>query len=239
MRAGILAAGTGERLKAAGIQGPKALVRVGGTPLVERLLGELGAAGVTEAVGIVNEQSEEVIRYVQGLKGVPPTRWIMKTTASSLESLYAIASELRGEPYLLTTVDSVYPPRTLARFAERAQAVPAADVVLAITDFVDDEKPLRLLFAPGGRVTALGQSVRNSHWVTAGFYWISAAVQSSIERSKSRNLASLRWLLQAFVEDGLRVYAMPVPKTVDVDRPEDIARAEEMLKQAANSDATR
>ncbi len=239
MRAGILAAGTGERLKAAGITGPKALVQVGGIPLIERLLSELGAAGVTEAVGIVNEDSEEVIRYVQGLKGVPTTRWLMKTTASSLQSLYAIASELRGEPYVLTTVDAVHPPRTLARFVDRARAVPAADVVLAVTDFIDDEKPLRLLFAPGGRVTALGSSVRDSHWVTAGFYWISVAVQAAIERSKERNLASLRWLLQSFVEDGLRVYAMPVPKTVDVDRPQDITRAEEMLKQAANSNVTR
>lgn len=235
MRAGILAAGTGERLKAAGIEGPKPLLKVGGVPLVERCLRELAAAGVTEAVGIVNEVSEAVIRHVQTLSGVPATRWIVKTTASSLESLYTIVPELRGEPYLLTTIDSVSPPGTLARFVERASAVPAADVVLAVTDFVEDEKPLRLLFAPGGRVTALGATVRDSRFVTAGIYWVSAAVQSSIERSKSRNLASLRWLLQSFVEDGLRVYAVPVPKTVDVDRPEDVARAEELLGGAAHA----
>ena len=224
MRGALLAAGTGDRLRAGGFTMPKALLPVGGATLIERILRELAAAGTSEVVAIVNEESRDVIAHVQALREVPPTRFVVRSTPSSLASLLEILPQLRGEPFLLTTVDAVTPRGTLARFGARATAL-GADVVLAVTDFIDDEKPLRLRFDESGRVTALGATVTESTWVTAGFYWLGRGAQAFTERGRARTLPSLRWLLQAFVEEGLDVRAVAVGKTIDVDRPEDIAAA--------------
>ena len=57
LRAGIIAAGRGERLKA---DIPKALVRVGVRTLIEQVLTSIAEAGASEVVIIINEESQAV-----------------------------------------------------------------------------------------------------------------------------------------------------------------------------------
>jgi len=59
-RAVILAAGTGSRLAAGGDPCPKPLRKVGGKPLLGRVLGTLQSAGVREAVIVVGHQGARV-----------------------------------------------------------------------------------------------------------------------------------------------------------------------------------
>jgi len=55
MKAGIIAAGEGSRLRSEGITTPKPLVPVNGVPLIERLIMSFIHAGIDELVCIVNE----------------------------------------------------------------------------------------------------------------------------------------------------------------------------------------
>ena len=86
------------------------------------------------------------------------------------EPVRARAASRRRAPFLLLTVDAVFAPRRAARLPRRRSAAADADVVLAVTDFVDDEKPLRRRARRDGRVTALGDDAAASALVTAGFY---------------------------------------------------------------------
>jgi regulator of ribonuclease activity A len=54
MKAGIIAAGHGERLHAAGITTPKPLLAIGGRPLIARAIETARLAGATEIACIVN-----------------------------------------------------------------------------------------------------------------------------------------------------------------------------------------
>ena len=57
MKAAILAAGWGERLRAGGLETPKPLVRVGGRSLLEHALSAVSDAGAREALVVVNENT--------------------------------------------------------------------------------------------------------------------------------------------------------------------------------------
>lgn len=74
MKAMVLAAGLGTRLKPLTDSLPKALVRVGGVPMLERVLTRLAAAGVGEAVVNVHHHAEQVEAYLANRSAPPRTK---------------------------------------------------------------------------------------------------------------------------------------------------------------------
>jgi len=95
-RGGIIAAGEGRRLRATGFSMPKPLVPVAGVPLIEWVIGNFRAAGITSLVMIVNEQSHACPDWVQSRFSDLDVEVIVKTTASSLESFLEINRRLAG-----------------------------------------------------------------------------------------------------------------------------------------------
>jgi NDP-sugar pyrophosphorylase family protein len=64
MKAMILAAGIGTRLRPLTDTTPKALVDVGGVPMIERVIGRLKAAGVTEVVVNLFHLADQVVEFL-------------------------------------------------------------------------------------------------------------------------------------------------------------------------------
>ena len=66
MKAMVLAAGVGSRLRPLTDQRPKALLEIAGRPMLEIVLARLAAAGVREVVVNVHHHAEQVERYLRG-----------------------------------------------------------------------------------------------------------------------------------------------------------------------------
>lgn len=230
MKAGLIAAGWGERLRAAGIAVPKPLVEVAGRPLVDHVLGAVAAAGIDEVACIFNEEADAVEAHCRSRRGGPRLHIVRRTTPSSMESLFALAPHLLDGPALVLTVDAVFAPAVLVDFLAAAAQHAAADVVLAVTDFVDDEKPLRAALAADGRVTALGADAAASPLVTAGFYVFHPRVFAEIDAARAAQLTALRQFLGHLLQRGYRVDGVRTGKTMDVDRPQDIAAADAFVR---------
>ena len=235
MTAGIIAAGLGERLREAGITVPKPLVEVAGTPLIDHILDTVAAAGIDEAACIFNCAADAVEAHCRARRGGPRLEIVRRTTPSSMESLFVLAPHLRDGPALVLTVDAVFAPVVLRAFLVAAAEHADADVVLAVTDFVDDEKPLRLALAAGGRVAALGDDAATSPFVTAGFYVFHPRVFEEIPAARAARFTALRQYLCHLLRRGYRIYGAQVGKTVDVDRPEDIAAADAFVRSGFTS----
>lgn len=235
-RAGIIAAGWGERLAALGV--PKPLVPVGGVPLVERavrtlLAAGLGGAGRGPIVVLVNESAgEQVAAHLASRFRPEEVEVVCRTTPSSAASFRLVVRRLDPDAFLVSTVDAVYPPTALAALLE---AEPAADLALAVTRHVDDERPVWVRLDGARRVTALGDEARpapgtaDAAWVTAGVYRGRAGLLDDPRLAGSEGLPRLRDLLARAVHEGLRVAGVPFPPVVDVDRPQDVLAAERLV----------
>jgi len=229
MKAGIIAAGLGERLVAAGITQPKPLVPVAGRALIDYALAAVAAAGLRAVACIVNEQSRGIEDHCRSAFPQLHFDFVRRTTPSSMESLFTLAPFLRDERFVLLTVDAVFPPAVLQDFLARAGRR-TADAVLAVSDFVDDEKPLWVRIGADGRVEALGQPAQGSGLVTAGFYVFEPVIFREVAAARTGGFTALRQFLGHLLASGYRVDGEPVPKTVDVDRPEDIAAADAYVR---------
>jgi len=227
MKAAILAAGKGERLSKAGVETDKPLISINGRPLIERVIQAAASAGATDGACIVNEESPSLYRYLSSTTWPLPMRVVRKSTNNSLESFACLAPFLRGEPFLLFTVDAVFRLSALTRFLIGARRL--GSNVLALTRFIDDEKPLYVDIDPRHAVCAVDGDAIARRYVTAGFYYFEPAVLDLIADARALGLNSLRQFFRFLVRSGYPLFAVRVSKTIDVDRPEDIEAAENYM----------
>ncbi len=230
MKAGIIAAGLGERLRAGGFVQPKPLVPVAGKPLIDYVLGAAADAGVTEVTCIVNEESRGIEEHCRHRWPGVQFEFVRRTTPSSMESLFALSPMLQGERFVLLTVDAIFAPLVLRDFLLAAAARRDAQGVLAVNGFVDDEKPLWVQLGSNGEIRALGPQARGSGVVTAGFYVFDPIIFREIAAARAQRFGALREFLGYLLASSYRLCGVVVPKTVDVDRPADIGVAEAFVR---------
>ena len=231
LRAGILAAGRGERLRSRPSD-LKPLARIGDQTLIEHVLQSMATAGADEVVVIINENSRAVRDYVVRNDWPFRLRWIVETTPTSMHSFLRLVEMLASDgadgPFLLSTVDTVTGPKAYADFMERARALNAA-VALALTSPGEDEKPLLVrMREDDARVEAFG----DGEYATAGVYAVRSNILREAESARRDDLRALRNFLQRLLERGYEIAGIPISESIDVDRPADLAAAEALLRSA-------
>lgn len=236
LRAGVLAAGRGERLRTSSGH-LKPLVKVGGETLIDHVLNSMSEAGASEVVVIINEDSLAVRDHVSATKWSFALRWIIETTPSSMHSFLRLVETLARDgddgPFLLSTVDTVARAQTYARFIAEARQLEQAAVTLALTAAGDDEKPLLVRTTPGDfRIIALGEAAVPSDYATAGVYAVRPVILREADAARQDGLDALRTFLVRLLDHGYHLAGLPIADSIDVDRPADIATAEALLGSA-------
>ena len=228
LKGGIIAAGAGSRLREAGWVVPKPLVPVAGVPLIESVIRNFAAAGITSLTIIVNETEHDCVDRVRERFPRLDVRFIVKTTTSSLESFVEVAGTAEAGRMLVSTVDAWCLEADFVRFVQAASRRPHDATVLAVTPFVSDEKPLWVELDASGRVRDLGGSAGTL--VTAGMYVVSEGVRRLTPAPELRRLREfLAWLHRS----GQPLYGEVIETVVDVDRAEDVALAEALAARAS------
>jgi NDP-sugar pyrophosphorylase family protein len=233
MKVGILAAGEGSRLRAGGVLLPKPLVPVAGVPLIGRLLHALQALAPEEIVCIINSRGTSVAEYVRQTYAHLPVTFVQQDTASSYESFRVLCTHLCDTPFLVTTVDAIFPPDFLTQFVTAAHRQPESDMLLTLTTFIDDEKPLHVRLDAQQRITHIGAAAHGSAYVTSGFYYCAPRISTACINLLPTQLHALREFLGWLQEHGYRLHGYLAPKMVDVDRPHDLAVAEQWVREWA------
>lgn len=233
MKAAIIAAGQGTRLAAGGVITPKPLVAINGEPMIARVIRMAAKSGASSVACIINDQTADVAEFLDDQAWPVALETVVRTTPDSMESLFHLAPLLRDEPFLMFTVDAIFEFSTLVTFLSQSrtlvQRFPKARGVLALTDFVDDEKPLWALTDANRQIIALGDAAKTSPTITAGFYYFDPSIFEMVATARNRKLSALRQFLGLLIESDFPLYGAMSAKTVDVDYPEDIAKAEAFL----------
>ena len=233
LRAGVIAAGRGDRLRSrSGVLKP--LVRVGGRTLIERVLRSIAEARASEVVVIINEDSLAVRDHVSAEAWPFALRWIVETTTSSMHSFLRVVETLSegGDtgPFLISTVDTVAPRGAYARFVADAAQHRDASVALAIAPPTDDENPL-LVKVDGSEVVAIGDAAAPAEHATAGYYAVRASILREADAARRDEVSALRAFFARLLARGYPMVGIAVPQSIDVDRPHDVDAAEHLLKR--------
>lgn len=226
----IIAAGEGSRLRQEGLYTPKPLVQINGKPLVERMIDMAICHSISEVCIIVNDLYPELKTYFTANSFSIPIHLIVKTTPSSLHSFYELRHFVRNESFILTTVDPVFKEDSFASYLNYIHTHDDADGIMAVTSYVDDEKPLWVLTDPSMKITAYQANKENAQYVSAGIYYLKPTTIPLLENAVSMNMHKMRAFQQFLIDKEKHLVAFDFGKVIDIDHVNDIKLAEHLLQ---------
>ena len=243
MKFAIIAAGDGSRLAQEGVTEPKPLVKVRGERLIDRLIRIFMGSNATEIVVICNEQMSDVASHLkmiqdEGLNGLHvPLRFVIKSTPSSMHSFYELRHFLRDEPFILTTVDTIFDESEFHDYVLSFQDKIAhgTDALMGVTDYIDDEKPLYVGVDNVMRINGYYDTPQaDSRFISAGIYGLTDPSLDILEACIEKGESRMRNFQRALVAANLRIEAYPLTKVFDIDHIEDIRKADEGVKNLSS-----
>ncbi|HEU4648876.1 MAG TPA: NTP transferase domain-containing protein [Gemmatimonadales bacterium] len=223
----ILAGGEGSRLAKAGVSTPKALIPVGGTPQIVRLLRTFARLGCESVTCLLREGVPTTLLEAAAAQGRIPYHVQFCRTPSSLHTLVEGLQVLPPGPVFCSMVDTVMPWGDWQRaYATATGALAAgADAVLVVTSYVDDERPLHVQRDGGGRVVRIGDQPAAPPCVTGGVYAFGPSARAVAEEALALGLERMRAFLGLLVQRGAAVGTVEVPRIIDLDDLRDLAAA--------------
>ncbi len=241
MKFAIISAGEGSRLAQEGVAVPKPMVEIGGEMMIDRLIRIFTENGAEEIVVIVNELTNLVKEHLEGLKTDVPLKIVAKTTPSSMHSFYEISRFLKDSRFCLTTVDTIFREKEFSEYIDFFKNS-SDDGVMAVTDYIDDEKPLYVATDERNmQITGFFDSIAdfesksqgNEHsvcnFISGGIYCLGPSAIETLESCMSDGLARMRNFQRRLVSDGRKLSAYKFSKILDIDHADDIVKAENFL----------
>lgn len=230
MKIAILAAGEGTRLKREGIDLPKGLVELNGIPLIERITRIADNTDASSINCIVNAQSPKLSDYISRIQTDTPINTVIQSTPSSMHSLYELRHLLRGEDFCLFTIDTIFREEELIAMLDFAKVRSEYDAVMAVTDFIDDEKPLFIDTNSEFEITAFLDEMDSPQFVSGGIYYLKEKALDILEECISSGQQRLRNFQRMLIERDFKIKAYQFSKIIDIDHIRDIELAEIFLR---------
>ncbi|MFH2006994.1 MAG: phosphocholine cytidylyltransferase family protein [bacterium] len=239
MKAVILAAGVGSRLRPLTDATPKGLIPVGGRPMISYAMDAFYRSGITEVIVVTGHLSDQVEEFVDGSE--LPCRAIYNPrydTANNYYSLLVAEEALAGEAFVKVDSDLVFRPSVLARvLSAEGDLCLAADTGVALGD-----EEMKIQLDGQGRVIGVSKRLDPKACVgeSIGMERISAAL-SPVLFDELRALDAEDFT-DAYYEDAYHRLAQrggtdirPVDVTglpwAEIDNADDLAHAETLFRE--------
>ena len=253
----IFAAGLGTRLKPLTDTMPKALVRVGGEPLIKRVIMNLAAAGVDRIVVNVHHFAEQIIDYLKDNDNFGLDIRISDETAGLLETGGGIKKAAPlfdpAAPILIHNVD-ILSNVNLSEFyqiasqseegrvkSEESNCCDAVDAVLLVSWrktkryllFDDDMKLVGWTNIETGEVRSPYPDLdpkKCRMYAFAGIHALSPRLLKMMDEFPDR-FGIIDFYLKACATHSIKGYVKDDLKLMDIGKLDTLAQAEEFLKE--------
>ncbi len=228
MKFAILAAGEGSRLAQEGVELPKPLVRVNGEAMIDRLIRIFVQNGAEAIYIITNNLTPLTQEHLLQLQAMDKRiHLIVKTTPSSMHSFYELRQLMGNGKFCLTTVDTIFREEEFKKYI-RAWELSDEDGLMAVTDYIDDEKPLYIATNPDLTITGFHDQ-GPQRFISGGIYGLCETSYPVIDKCIAEGQSRMRNFQRQLVKDKLKLKAYPFSKILDVDHASDIEKAEAFL----------
>ncbi|MBD3348500.1 MAG: NTP transferase domain-containing protein [Candidatus Eisenbacteria bacterium] len=232
LKAVVLAAGKGTRLREITDSVPKPMLEVGGKPMLWRVLTALRAAGVSEAAVIVGYRGDVIRDYFGSGEsvGVRLTYFVQEVQDGTGRAAEPAREFLSDGPFFFSFGDILTGDSAYASMAEAYENDPS-DLLLAVRE-VPDPSRFGAVRARDGRILEIVEKPAPgsapSNWVNAGFFVSHPLLFEYTARLKpsARGEFEIPDAIRMMIADGrvVRAYELTEPWT-DIGTPEDLAAA--------------
>jgi len=230
MKAVVLAAGLGTRMRPLTFTKPKFLLPVAGKPALDHVLLLLKNAGINEIAMIVGYGREHLVeRYGDGSEFGIKLRYIHQQKLLGTANALSLAEDFVGnENFLAMNGDTLIDQESLNLFLRRyGEVAPTPNFGgLMATIEVEEPEQFGIVFLKGDKVSEIVEKPKRvkSRLANAGVYVFSPAIFEAIKRTRKskRGEYELTTSIQILIKKGKMVYTSPLTLWADIGRPWDL-----------------
>jgi len=230
MKAVVLAAGEGSRMRPLTYSRPKVMLPLVNKPILEHLLLEVKEAGISEFVFVVGYHDEQVRNYFGD-----GSRWGVSVEYCTQRRRMGTADAIRQVEGLATGNFLVINGDTIVSQNEIGELAKGEDITLSVVELGDagNARNLGLLEVAEGRVVRIHEKVASlpSSLANAGLYLFTPAIFDAISRTPKslRGEYEITDSLQLLIDEGQRIAGRKIDYWLDFSYPWDLLAANELL----------
>jgi UDP-N-acetylglucosamine diphosphorylase/glucosamine-1-phosphate N-acetyltransferase len=235
MKAVVLAAGLGTRMRPLTFTKPKFLLPVAGKPALDHVLLSLKNVGISNVAMVVSYGKEQIMeRYGDGsrlgikLEYLPQSRLLGTANAVSLAEDF-----MSGENFLVMNGDTFVDQESLSLLIKRYEKArsDAAFGGIVTTIEVEEPKQFGIVFLDGDKVKEIVEKPKKvkSKLANAGIYIFSPKIFEAIKKTKKskRGEYELTTSIQILINERKKIFVSPINLWADIGRPWDLLVANE------------
>jgi choline kinase len=237
MKAVIVAAGTGSRLKPQTNEAPKCLLRIGDNVMLDMIIDNLIKGGATSII-IVTGWKEEAIHSHIALN--PPSVPVCFAHNYQWElgnglSVMAAKPLLTDEPFLMAMSDHLVSPSAISKLVQSNSAVPSW--LTPIPKCLDIDDATKVLYEPfenslksseKGRKIDIGKEIKLYNAIDCGVFLLNWEFFSAMRESLSEGEDSISSGIKSIIAIGNMTAIIHKESSfwLDVDTPEALSEAQ-------------
>ncbi len=221
MKAVVLAAGQGTRIRPLSDSVPKPMLPVADRPLVAHTIDAAIDAGANEVVLVIGYEADTVRDYFGAeYRGVPVSYAVQTEQAGTADAVNAARDHIEG-PFAVLNGDNLYDPAAINQLFEQCPAVCAIEV--------DDPRNYGVLSTDGGSVSGIVEKPADppTNLANAGAYAFPAEARQWLEVPASERGEHEITDVLATVIDEFDVSPVTLERWLDVGRPWELLEANE------------
>jgi bifunctional UDP-N-acetylglucosamine pyrophosphorylase/glucosamine-1-phosphate N-acetyltransferase len=237
MKAVVLAAGLGTRMRPLTFTKPKFLLPVAGRPLLDHTFTILKNAGIEQVAVVVGFCKDQIAdRYGDGSKVGLKLVYLHQKEPLGTANAVSVAEDFVRQGHFLVMngdilVDQESLKSLLRRHDELGSSVDFGGIMATVE--VDEPEQFGMVFLKGEKISDVVEKPgrARSRLANAGIYVFAPAIFKAIEQTKpsSRGEYELTASIKALIKGGKSVYSLPLHQWVDIGRPWDLLVANEQL----------
>ena len=221
MKAVVLAAGQGTRIRPLSDSVPKPMLPVADRPLVAHTIDAAIDAGANEVVLVIGYEADTVRDYFgEEYRGVPVSYAVQTEQAGTADAVNAARDHIEG-PFAVLNGDNLYDPAAIDQLFEQCPAVCAIEVA--------DPRNYGVLSTDDGSVTGIVEKPDDppTNLANAGAYAFPAEAKQWLEVPASERGEHEITDVLATVIDAFDVSPVTLERWLDVGRPWELLEANE------------
>lgn len=223
MKAVILAAGEGVRMRPLTLVIPKPLLEVGSKPLIEHIVDNLPEE-INELIVVIGYKGEQIQEFLCEKFGGLKVKYVwQKEKLGTGHALKLCQPMLGREKFLMLYADDVHGEEGLSRLVAR-------DLALAVAKVDDPRRFGVVLVDERGRIIDIEEKPENpkSKIVSAGAMMLDERIFDYQPYRHPNGEYYLTTMLEQMIKEH-EVFAEPVSLWISIASPEDLKKAEEIL----------
>ena len=239
MKAVVLAAGLGTRMRPLTFTKPKFLLPVAGKPALGHVLMLLRNAGIDEIAMVVGYGREQIVeRYGDGSGLGVKLRYLYQKKLLGTANAVSLAEDfVGGDRFVVMNGDTLVDQESLNALMKHYEEVGSSKNFGGIiaTIEVEDPEQFGIVFLKGGKVSEIVEKPKRvkSRLANAGICIFTPTIFEAIKRTKrsKRREYELTTSMQNLINSGKAIYTSPLNLWADIGRPWDLLVANEYFSR--------